>query len=376
MTSNNTDRRDARWFLERMPSPQVLDEVLQGDPIPRLLGITKDRAIANSTFDPVAKPDADADAVKAALNLATETAKRLASEGEQIQLTDDERAALDLFILLVARPAIFVQDGRVPERPQNWPEVERDEELLPRIIAGVGRIETSSRAKCGTGFIVGKRRIVTNNHVLSALFGMYPNDWKTRPETFARHCVEKSELWSNNSKLGPIFELRGELNSTASTQARVIRILGHHLEVDMAVLELDTEPAGGRRLPLMSAEPASFLERRIYAVGYPVDDTRDQLNRRVTPAPIFRRVFGTDEATLGLKRFSPGVVIGWSDSNVFKHDASTLPGSSGSCIVDFHDRRVVGLHFGGAYHLGSNFAVSLWKFKDDPVLAENGVHFD
>jgi V8-like Glu-specific endopeptidase len=375
--SNEVDSRDARWFLKRMPSQQVLDDVLQGDPVARLLGIAKDRAIANISLDPIAKTNADKDQVAAALKLATETAKRLAAGGEQIQLTDDERTALDLFVLLVARPAIFVQGGHVPERPENWPEVARDDEdLLRRMIAGVGRIETPFRFKCGTGFIVGKRRIVTNNHVLCALFGMPPNGWQKTPATYAQHCVEKTDLWSRDPKLGPIFELRGELNSTASSQARVIRILGHHLEVDMAVLELDTEPTDSRQLPLIAAEPSSFIERRIYAVGYPVDDARDSLGQRVTPVPIFQRVFGTDEETLGLKRFSPGLVIGWKDSNTFKHDASTLRGSSGSCIVDFEDRRVVGLHFGGGYGLKSNYAVPLWKFKDDPVLAKNGVEFD
>src|ERR1044072_8306149 len=174
---SDADSRDARWFLDRMPSRQVLDDVLQGDPVARLLGIAKDRAIANPNFDPVPKYNADADAVAAALKLATETAKRLAREGEQVQLTDEERTALDLFVLLVARPAIFVQGGRVPERPDNWPEVARDEDLLPRVIAGVGRIETAYRAKCGTGFIVGERRIVTNNHVLCALFGLPANGW-------------------------------------------------------------------------------------------------------------------------------------------------------------------------------------------------------
>lgn len=372
----SNDSRGALWFLERMPSQQVLDDVLQGDPVARLLGIAKDRAIANITIDPVPKPDADKEAVAAALKLATETAKRLAIEGEQIQLTDAEKAALDLFVLLVARPAIFVQGGRVPERPDNWPEVARDEDLLPRMIAGVGRIETATKSKCGTGFIVGKRRIVTNNHVLCALFGMPLNGWENAPAMFAQQCVEKTALWSSDPKLGPRFELRGELNSTASTQARVIRILGHHLEVDMAVLELDAEPADSRQLPLIAAEPASFVGRRVYAVGYPIDDARDGWGQRVTPAPIFRRVFGTDDATLGTKRFSPGTVTGWSDSNNFKHDASTLPGSSGSCIVDFENRRVVGLHFGGGYGLKSNYAVSLWKFKDDPVLAGNGVEFD
>lgn len=374
--SNDADARDARWFLQRMPEPQVLEDVLQGDPVARLLGIAKDRAIANPAVDTVPKSGTAPEAVAAALKLATETAKRLAVAGEQIELTADERAALDLFILLVARPAIFVQGGRVPERPQNWPEVARDEELLPRMIAGVGRIETSLRIKCGTGFIVGKRRIVTNNHVLCALFGMRPNGWRKEPAKYAEQCVEKSELWSRDSRVSPIFELHGELNSNASTLARVTRILGHHLEVDMAVLELDTEPANSRQLPLMTSEPASFLQRRIYAVGYPVDDARDSSDERVTPAPIFRRVFGTDEESLGTKRFSPGLVIGWHDSNNFKHDASTLRGSSGSCIVDFEDRRVIGLHFGGGFQLKSNYAVALWKFKNDPVLAGNGVEFD
>jgi hypothetical protein len=374
--SDDADSRDARWFLERMPSQEVLDDVLQGDPVARLLVVAKDRAIANPTIDPIAKPDADKEEVAAALKLATETAKRLALEGEQIQLTDAERSALDLFILLVARPAIFVRNGRVPERPANWPEVAIDEELLPEMIAGVGRIETADRFKCGTGFIVGKRRIVTNNHVLCALFGMFTDDWKRQPAAFAQQCIYHSDSWSKNPNLSPIFELRGELNSTASAQARLVRVLGHHSEVDMAVLEIDSEPPDSQPLPLKATEPESFVGRKIYAVGYPVDDARDRLGERLTPAPIFRRVFGTDEETLGLKRFSPGVVLAWDGPDRFKHDASTLRGSSGSCIVDFKDRRVVGLHFGGAYQLKSNYAVPLWKFKDDPVLAENGVEFD
>jgi endonuclease G len=359
-----------------MPSQEVLDDVLQGDPVARLLGIAKDRAIANIRVDPAAKPDADKAAVAAALKLATATAKRLSLEGEQIQLTEEERSALDLFILLVARPAIFVQRGRVLERPKNWREISVEEEMIPLMIAGVGRIETSYRDKCGTGFIVGKRRIVTNNHVLCALFGMRPADWREQPVLFAEQCNHKSEFWSKNPTFSPIFELRGELNSTESNQARVIRILGHHLKVDMAVLELDSEPPGSCQLPLMGVEPDAFVGRRIYAVGYPVDDARDQLGQRITPAPVFQRVFGTDEATLGMKRFSPGVVVAWDGANQFTHDASTLRGSSGSCIVDFKYRRVVGLHFGGGYKLKSNYAVPLWKFKDDPVLVENEVEFD
>lgn len=374
--SDEIDSRDPRWFLQRMPSKQVLDDVLQGDPVTRLLGIANDRAIANTGLDVVPRQGADDQAVAAALKLAVDTAKRLATQGEDIELTEDEQAALDLFILLVARPAIFVQDGKIAERPENWPELARDEELLPRIIAGVGRIETASHAKCGTGFIVGERRIVTNNHVLCALFGKTLNYWQVYPVAFSQLCNNQSKLWSDHPNNAPRFELRGELGSTASSQVRLTRVLGHHPKVDMAVLELDAEPTGSRRLPLMSAEPASFLGRHIYAVGYPVDDSRDQWGKRTTPSHVFKRVFGTDDESLGTKRFCPGVVLGWQETNVFKHDASTLPGSSGSCIVDFEDRRVIGLHYGGLYKMERNFAVPLWKFRDDPVLAGNGVNFD
>lgn len=359
-----------------MPSKEVLDEALQGDPVVRLLNVAKDRAIANTDIIPRPRPDADAEIVAASLKLATDTVKRLVAEGEAITLTQDERAALDLFILLVARPAILVQDGKIAERPENWPEVARDDTLIPRIIAGVGRIETAAGGKRGSGFIVGKQRIVTNNHVLCALFRMALSDWEDKPEAFSEKCIDKSEQWSKDVRSAPIFELRGEFGSTASTQARVTRVLGHHRQVDMAVLELDSDPTGGRQLPLMGAEPASFIGRRIYAVGYPVDDARDMWGQRTTPAPVFQRVFGTDDESLGTKRFSPGVVLGWEETNTFKHDASTLPGSSGSCIVDFEDRRVVGLHVSGGYKMKSNYAVPLWKFRNDPVLTGNGVNFD
>jgi hypothetical protein len=364
------DDRDARWFAERMPAQDVLDEVLRGDPLDRLLGIARDRAVVEIGLDPVARPDADEKAVKAALKLATKTAKKLAESGDQAKLTAAEKGALDLFILLVARPAIFVRNGRVAERPENWPELKTEEELLPQMIAGVGRIETAGRSGRGTGFIVGPRRILTNNHVLCSLFGLPLEAWQTSPDHFANLCTSSSKEWSKEKATkAPFFELRGELGSTASATARVTGVLGHHLEVDMAVLELDAEPAGSRRLPLTTDAPPSFEGRRIYAVGYPMADIL-----KVTPSPVFKRVFGADATSLGTKRFSPGTIIEWAGANRFSHDASTLAGSSGSAIVDFEQRTVVGLHYSGHYRVGNN-AVPLWKFRHDPVLVDNGVVF-
>jgi V8-like Glu-specific endopeptidase len=361
---------ELRWFADRMPSNDVLAAVLEGDPVTRLMNIARDRAVVNIDLDPVAKPGTDEQAVKKSLRLAAKAAKKVAEGGTDVRLTNAEKEALELFILLIARPAIFVRNGKVPERPENWPEVKRDEELLPRVIAGVGRIEDAAHGGRGTGFIVGAKRILTNNHVLCSLFGMQLDFWRTSPQEFAEQCRRHNKTWTTQSKAqAPFFELRGEFGSDMSATVRISRILGHHTEVDMAVLELDQDPADGRQLLLMSDEPQTFNGRRIYAVGYPMGDPA-----KVTPIPVFNRVFGADKASLGKKRFSPGTVMEWGGENHFSHDASTLPGSSGSAIVDFEQRRVVGLHFSGQYR-ESNNAVPLWKFRQDPVLVDNGVEF-
>lgn len=365
-----SEKDELRWFAERMPSKDVLAAVLQDDPVARLMDIARDRAVVNIDLDPVAKLGADEQAVKKALRLATKAAKKVAEGGPNVRLTKAETEALELFILLVARPAIFVRNGRIAERPENWPEVKRDEELLPRVIAGVGRVEDAAHGGRGTGFIVGRERILTNNHVLCSLFGMRLDFWRTSPQEFAEQCRTHTKTWTTQKAArAPFFELHGELGSDRSATVRITRVLGHHTEVDMAVLELDHDPADGRQLPLMSDEPETFNGRRIYAVGYPMGDPA-----KVTPIPVFNRVFGADKASLGKKRFSPGTVIEWGGGDNFSHDASTLPGSSGSAVVDFEHRRVVGLHFSGQYR-DTNNAVPLWKFRQDPVLVDNGVEF-
>jgi Trypsin-like peptidase domain len=135
------------------------------------------------------------------------------------------------------------------------------------------------------------------------------------------------------------------------------------------VIELDAVPNKAQRVTLATEQPTTFKGHRVYAVGYPVADSQ----MKPAPLPILRRVFGQDE-TLGMKRFSPGTIMDWENEQLFHHDASTLRGSSGSCIVTFDDHRVVGLHFAGSYSEHNN-AVPLWKFRKDLLLTGNGVLF-
>jgi len=65
---------------------------------------------------------------------------------------------------------------------------------------------------------------------------------------------------------------------------------------------------------------------------------------------------------------------GAEPDDVMFHDASTLGGNSGSCVVDLDSNQVIGLHFAGKY-MQYNEAVALWRLVDDPLLRDAGVNF-
>ena len=362
------DPRDAQWFLQRMPRPDVLNSVLKDDPVDRLLATTRARAIVLGGDDLMPKDSAEEQQVSAMLSTATAAAKRLAFD-PATTLSDDEKAALDLFTLLLSRPAMLVKGGRVREDPENWPEVYQQRDLITPVIAGVGRIELASTAKVGTGFIVGDRRVLTNNHVVCGLLGVHVLAWRDARHDFEQKMKAHHKSWSDAPDTRPRFDVAGEFGSDKTNAVRINRVMGSHQTVDMAVLELDAVPEQARRVTLATAQPATIDGHRVYAVGYPVADSR----MAPAPLPILRRVFGQDES-LGMKRLSPGTIMEWRNEPQFHHDASTLRGSSGSCIVDFDDHRVVGLHFSGSYG-ASNNAVPLWQFRHDVLLSGNGVVF-
>ena len=364
----DNDPRDAQWFLRRMPDPDVLKRVLKDDPVDRLLATARARAIVLGGDDLMPKKSTEEQQVAAMLNTATEAAKRLTFD-PAAKLSDEDKVALDLFTLLLSRPAMLVKGGRVPEDPENWPEVYAQGDLIKPVIAGVGRIELATKFKIGTGFVVGDKRILTNNHVVCGLLGLDSMAWRGMRPQFEEKMKEYNKSWSDEPDTRPRFEMVGELGSDKTNAVRINRVLGSHQQVDMAVLELDVVPKQARRVPLATEQPATFNGHRIYAVGYPVVDSQ----RKPAPLPILRRVFGQDES-LGMKRFSPGTIMEWENEHQFHHDASTLRGSSGSCIVDFDDHRVVGLHFAGSYDEHNN-AVPLWKFRKDALLTGNGVLF-
>jgi endonuclease G len=355
-------RDEAVWF-----EGMITRELMRGvRGVGALRTVLADRALANAGFDLLRRREDEA-VDEELLARARAVAERIAQDGEGVPLSEADHAALEVFVLLVARPALFVQNGEPKGRPANWCEIERDTRHLREVIAGVGRIQKADGTRVGTGCLVGDRLLLTNNHVVSDLLDL-GQKWKV-PD-YGLRCSAAGAAW----RLGPapMFELHGEVGLERTCRAKIVGVRAHHAHVDMALLELEQDPADSRRLVLAAEMPANVIARRIYAIGYP-----GALDR-ATPSHMFARVFG-DEKTLGAKRFSPGAVIGWLDEKLpeqtLLHDASTLPGSSGSCIVDFEEGEVIGLHFGGSFARERNRAVPLWKYRNDPWFAKNGVTF-
>ena len=107
--------------------------------------------------------------------------------------------------------------------------------------------------------------------------------------------------------------------------------------IDMAILRVARTAGIDRIDPPIRLLPGEISRNPMLAViGFPGS------NDGYDPEP-FRRLFGP---VTGNKRFSPGFYSGVRSGSI-TYDCSTLPGSSGSVVIDVMTGRAVGLHFAG-----------------------------
>jgi hypothetical protein len=117
----------------------------------------------------------------------------------------------------------------VREDPDNWPEVYQQRDIIKPVIAGVGRIELADKFKIGTGFIVGDKRILTNNHVVCGLFGLSdPLAWRNTRQAFEEKMKTVNKTWSDDPDTRPRFEMIGEFGSDKTIAVRINQVLGSH----------------------------------------------------------------------------------------------------------------------------------------------------
>jgi hypothetical protein len=272
------------------------------------------------------------------------------------------------------RPALPIRGGKIiPPTSPPWNELTENE--ISGAASRVCRIDLgfsdNEPFHLGTGFVLGAPKqdtyfVVTNAHVAAEALR---SGWPTEKDLslfcdFDRTSVERA---------GSLYRLRGSYYI--------------HDKYDLAVLYLsasdDLRFLAGDELRLTSQQPDPTIGAKIGVLGHPHFDSRRD---------PFPQHFGFGDQ-YGVKRFSPGLIRvveerQWLEQkvDVFLHDATTLSGSSGSCILSLQTKEVLGLHFGGwpssqrsvptpsgdqlAQLFEANGAVPLWKLANEPFFEQ------
>jgi endonuclease G len=273
------------------------------------------------------------------------------------------------------RPSLLLTEGSFsPVGSGPWKNLE------PSVAQDVARsvcridicIDPELRMHLGSGFYIGRKNdllaIITNTHVI-----------ETAHQQFGWPLNREIELSAS-------FECEvGRIDPTYRSLYRDERLHGEH---DLTVVYIcgGEESPNLRPLKLSRNFPVDFDASPLGVIGHPsFDSNRDP----------FPKIFGFGES-FGVKRLSPGYLRcveyrRWRSAcvNVALHDASTLSGSSGSCVFDLTTGKAIGLHFGGwpkrvrpsasavkrtpGSVFEANGAVPIWLLTNDAIFAEIDV---
>ncbi|HEY0489324.1 MAG TPA: serine protease [Telluria sp.] len=294
--------------------------------------------------------------------------RKLNSEGVRARLTQTEMLGLEAVVETDgSRPVLMVQDGSIDLKAPDlntelglpWQYAARERLVgIRRVVASVGVVQLPDfdNMRIGTGFTVAPGLILTNRHVLEAIARFDDGKWSwkykaqidfgaefERPVT---HCFDVDAVLM----AGP-NPIDGRVNFA---------------NLDIALIHLRPGPHDfppglplGETADTVKVGPAHTPS--VYVVGFPakpsiltgVDIGAEPPAAGTEFEDVVTHLF-KDE--FGVKRWAPGFVQAgagqlFDDARkwVMSHDASTLGGNSGSCIIDFsgNNALVVGLHFGG-----------------------------
>jgi hypothetical protein len=281
-------------------------------------------------------------------------------------LTDTESAALEAVLLTRGRPALRVEGDAIEEiDPVNhpgsgfWRTYVNDHEDDIVAVAGatsalVAQI-TSEGARWvqGSAWLVGGNLAMTNRHVL-----MPPAGVKIMRRTPGRPIIAES-----NPRYECFLDFAHDNGPKRSLRYRILDapfVAEENDPMDVAILRV--EPCAGNNgsiaAPLTIAK-TEFAATSLYVVGHP---------GRLTYIPEnTAAVFGSPDER---KRVSLGEAMAPMRSRPLdlRHDASTIGGYSGGCLLGFGSREVIGLHYFGAAAT-ANLALSAPALRAHPVNA-------
>jgi serine protease len=306
-------------------------------------------------------------------------------------LSTSAQVGLETLVRLTGRPALRVRQGAIDladPRAEEWKVritvLMHDPRFMTRA-RSVGRIDVDG-AHVGTGFVVGPGRILTNRHVLQAFAAPVPR----------RNDPSRWVLTSDDVTIDFAEE---PSPATVATRFRVKAVLGagaleidedriYFDRLDAALLEVEAINSAGAPLPPpieLVRDPAKVARRKeIMVVGYPARPatlpTTETGDIDMVVAKRLVELFGAD---YGNKYASPGEidltaggVPGDTPHWTMTHDATTLGGNSGSCVIGFDEPlAVLGLHFGGSWRRANYAHVVTALSRDGNFLTDPALRW-
>ena len=299
--------------------------------------------------------------------------ERFKRKGKAAEFDLPERVALEALVRLTDRPAVRVkEDGIDPDDPllKTWRgTIAALRRGFPPILKAIGRIDAFGQ-HVGTGFVVAPGIVMTNRHVIEAFADPAPS--RRNPSRWILPADVATVNFSDAADdASALFKVKGIFFAGPDPIGGKVT----NSNLDMALLEV--EKNNGKNdlpVPLPIIKDAGDLKSggALFVAGFPAvpeDLPLDAAGKvRQDIEKLLWEMFGS---SYGVKYFSPGEAITGTGSLaddplrwIFTHDAATLPGNSGSCVVRLGDPiAVLGLHFAGDW-LRANFAHSLAAVSD------------
>ncbi|MEM9317274.1 MAG: trypsin-like peptidase domain-containing protein [Pseudomonadota bacterium] len=271
---------------------------------------------------------------------------RLRNDGPAAAIGEDHRIGLEAIVVTDGRrPCPRIRDHRVVDDGSlgGWrAQLNAYKTDIESVSESVGRIDDAAGVHQGTGFVVGEHLIMTNRHVLETIGSREASgNWEIAPGATIDFLRE-----SGNSERA-IFDIESvhfagpdDING------------GFNLAwLDMAVLRCKPSTSGEfpKTLEYSTDAGESASQRDIYVIGYPAQPGVGHRYARAVLDALF-------DGEYSIKRWAPGritqargQVAGDTNLWAITHDATTLGGNSGSCVVELGPMglKVIGLHYAG-----------------------------
>ena len=253
-------------------------------------------------------------------------------------------AAAQAAVLFDVRPSLLIRDDsfELPASPVWRDRLIEAETSIRRAVPSVGRVDLKDHphpriaemGHIGAAWMISETVAVTNRHVA---------------RTFGLRNGGEFRFWSDGMSVH--IDFRADHRHDEARNFPVARIIeiADDAEADIAFLQLDRAP--GLPQPIVLDE--HYEDEFIVTIGYPAWDPQ-------IPPEMVRHVL---DGVYDAKRLAPGRIVDAGSESMFRHDASTLKGSSGSVVLSLETGNAVGLQMSGAFNAES-CAISTARLKD------------